>query len=149
MEKVTKLTSRPWYDWAEFDFAEEDEEEDIQPAHIKAFMDLRNLPVHNQLNRQPGIYAMVEKACMNPDPREEEMSELWQPYMKEEDDDGTTRTDIVNVNQLVGPCCLIPDVANENTRAYLKMVPMWEWSHHFERWLLEEGDERNFDEQQE
>ena len=93
---------------------------------------------------------MVERAVINKE--EDNMSNLWHHYKKLEPGNpeleshnlhinSHSKMELINVNKLVGPAVLIPDLAHSNKRAYLWMVPVWEWAHMF--------NERNFDKQQE
>ena len=36
---------------------------------------------------------------------------------------------------LAAPAVVVPDLANDNKRAYLRMLPRWQWALQFEDWL--------------
>ena len=78
--------------------------------------------------KEPGIYALVETTHLNPDMMELRRSELWEPWVKT----CCSHTDfaamhnnmeLVNTARLSGPAVLIPDLDNEDKRAYLRLVP--------------------------
>jgi hypothetical protein len=142
----------PWYDWAIFDLSEDtpdDQNEAFVPAQIEAFMDLTDLPEENDLDMVPGIYAIAERARMSTDYDELGRAEMWEPWKK----DPTTSTDLppgaskmsfLNINKIVSPAVLIPDVGNKNKRAYLRLVSKSAWAKLFDEWLAS-PHQRTFD----
>ena len=42
---------------------------------------------------------------------------------------------LVNLNKLRLPTVVVADLDNRNKRAYLRLVPMWQWPLMFEDWL--------------
>jgi hypothetical protein len=146
----------PWHDWAMFDLSSHKnrEDQDWNPAQMKAFIDLRELSLEASqiLNTEPGIYAIIEPTVENPDPNEEGQSELFTPWMKEASTEpgmeGTfNNVELANVNLIGAPAIVVPDLDNENNRAYLRMVPKSQWAVLFEEWL-EKPHTREFDRKQ-
>ena len=146
----------PWHDWAIFDLStpKEPNERNYVPGQIKCLIDLRKLPVesYDKVKKEPGIYALVETAIMNEDPNELGLSEIFEPWIKEpqrrpEYADQFNRLEMVNVQKIIGPAILIPDLDNPDRRAYLKMSPMSTWADDFNEWLNTEHT-RDFDQPQ-
>jgi hypothetical protein len=42
---------------------------------------------------------------------------------------------LLNVNTIMGPFVVIPDLDNKNTRAYLRLMPRHLWGEMFDEWL--------------
>ena len=82
----------------------------------------------------------MEIATPNPSDAEQRRSELFSPWLKKPSDipefaESHNLLHLVNINKLGAPAVVVPDLANENKRAYLRMLPMWQWALHFEDWL--------------
>ena len=139
-----------WHDWADFD-----DDPNSHCGQMFGFVDLRDMTPTDEWGEPPGVCALVEKAFPNPDKTEIDRSDLWEPHIKERRDplDGEDHTKehndmrLINVNDILGPAALIPDLANTNKRAYLRMIPRCEWPRMFEMWL-QNPHERNFEEKQ-
>ena len=148
---------KPWHDWAMFRFREEEEgdnEDDpayfpddpnkdpaIRPAHIRCFIDLTMLPAQNTTRYSPSIYMITETVTRNRSEEEQIQSELFQPYVKNTQRKPGTNIDIakmevLSVEKMTGPACLIPDLDNKNARAILfHILLMTEWVNLFELWV--------------
>ncbi len=143
---------RPWQDWADFDDPPND---NSICGQFFGFVDLREMTPDPEWGEPPGIYALVEKAFPALDESEMELSDLWEPHIKEarepkpHEDQTKLYNDLhlLNVNLILGPAIVIPDLANRNKRAYLRMIPRCEWAGMFEDWL-QNPHERNFEEEQ-
>ncbi len=143
------MDGRPWFDWGMFDLAEDDS--DCVLGHIKCFLDLNKLPVPNADRLIPGMYAIVEYATPNTHPSEgTKKSTLFRPYIKtdtiaQEFAGGQhSQSRLVPLDRLVAPACVIPDLGNDNQRAYLRMLPRHTWADMFNDWLGE-TDTRMFE----
>ena len=129
----------PWNDWALIDWGEEGEHE-IVLGQLKAFVDLTDLPEAVGATL-PDAYVIFELAVPTKDPAEYHKSNLWEPWEKQPPNfpnfDPTVhhRTEIISINRILGPAVVVPDLGNENPRAYLKMVPISEWKFSFDDWL--------------
>lgn len=139
----------PWHDWAIFDLTAEDPDDNFVPAHIKQFVDLRDLPEVNDLDFVPGIYALAEKASFNTDYMEFGWSELWESWIKAPSTvsgmpDNCSDMSLLNIDTIISPAVLIPDMGNRNPRAYLRLVPKTSWGNLFTKWL-EQPHRREFD----
>lgn len=125
---------KPWNDWSWFDI-----DNDVRPAQIQCYIDLRQLPPSEDPSMPPGIYALAEPASWVDDPNEQHGSQLFVPYRKDRcqsRDDGEINTlRVLNVNSMRGSTVLIPDLDHEDKSAYLQMIPMSEWADSFEDWL--------------
>jgi hypothetical protein len=51
---------------------------------------------------------------------------------------------IVNIDRIVGPAFLVPDLGNPKRGAYLQLLPMSGWADLFNKWLAQPHT-RNFD----
>lgn len=135
---------RPNYNWAQFQ---------INGAfcigQMKAFIDFRELPSENNLHFPPGVYILVEPATRSSIAEEQRLSELFEPWVKTPctvGGFGETHNDMlaVHIDQLRLPSVVVPDLGNANKRAYLRMVPRWQWPLMFEDWL-EQPHRREWD----
>lgn len=128
---------RPWYDWAMCWCGEEIEgfEQHINPVHIRCFVDLTGLPVENNTRYSPGVYMIVEPTRLTPVREELEMSDLLIPFVKDAGQHSANKMDVFSVNRIVGPAAVIPDVGNENGRAYLRVRPVEDWAVLFQNWV--------------
>ena len=111
------------------------------------------MPEDNVLSGfKPGIYAIVELAFRNPEPEEQGLCQLFEPWIKLPNTEPnlaeeTSAHRLVNLTRLRSPCVVVPDLANPNKRAYLRMVPVSQWPLHFDDYL-EEPHKRYYDEDQ-
>jgi len=150
------LQGAPWEDYAMFDLSLPDNPSfrSLVPAQIKAFLDLRDLPVApNKTDYVPGMYAVLEPLYANPDVAEQAFGLLWQPFKKKPNDIGSLAEKkineqiVVNLDRLRSPTVVVPDPDNHNKRAYLRMVPRSQWPFLFEHWLKAD-DTREFEDDQ-
>ena len=90
---------------------------------------------------EPDGYVIFEMAVPTADPAEHHKSNLWEPWEKRPSNfDGFDptlhhRTEIISIQRILGPAVVVPDLGNENPRAYLRMVPISEWKFSFDDWL--------------
>ena len=142
---------KPCYHWAEFDFNRAGQQDQIFPAQMKAFVDGRNLPQDNGIGLEAGIYALVQKALPNEDQEDVGMeTDLWTAYVKAPIiDDGYSfgGLQLVNIDRINEPAILIPDLDNDNSRAFLRLLPRKYWAGIFADWV-DADHERNFEEAQ-
>jgi hypothetical protein len=131
----------PWNDWGMFDLStpENPNFRDYVPAQIKCFIDLTMLPDGNGVY-EPGMYAVIEEAHRNPEPEEQFICDLWEPFIKlphyeQELTNTHCAPTLVHLKTLRAPCIVVPDLGNKNPRAYLRMLPRREWAEHFDDWL--------------
>jgi hypothetical protein len=145
----------PWYDWAIFDMTtfliSTDPADNHVPCQLKCFVDLQNITLANneQVEFTPGIYVFAEPARINNDPTELGMSEIWSSWTKSPSAlaqyaNDYNKVHLLNIEDITGPTIVIPDLDNENKRAYLKMSALATWADEFEDWLNEEHT-RQFD----
>ena len=130
----------PWNDWGVFEWSTEPGQPRIVLGQMKCFIDLRKLPDHYDGELEPGIYTMMEIATRNSDGNEQRRSDLFEPWVKKPSDLGPgwnqhCKLELVSIDQLRLPAVVVPDLANPNKRAYLRMVPIWQWEHMFDDWL--------------
>ena len=138
---------KPWCSWAIFDLSVSEEQrwQRNMPCQIKAFVDFSQLPpeAESSVGLSPGVYALVEVTCPNPDIQEHRRSKLWCPILKK----ATTMTsfantnclmDLVSIDQLRGPATVVPDHGNEDNRAFLRLVRPTMWKDLFNEWLRAE-----------
>ena len=125
---------KPWNDWSWFEMDNE-----VRPAQIQCYIDLRRLPAAEDPSMPPGIYALVEPASWISDPDEQHGSQFFVPHRKDRcqvPDDGEINTlRMLNVESMRGSTVLIPDLDHKDNSAYLQMVPMSEWADSFEDWI--------------
>ena len=160
---------KQWHDWAMFRFRDDedgDNEDDpsgflhndtqknpaIMPAQICCFIDLTELPAENSTKFTPTIYMICETVTRNTADSEQIRSELFQPYIKTTQQNAATNTEftrmqVLSLENMVGPACVIPDLDNTNPRAYIRVLPMTEWANQFELWV-NDPHTREFDEPQ-
>jgi hypothetical protein len=131
----------PWNDWGMFDLSKPDtpNHRDYVPAQMKCFIDLTKLPADNDVY-EPGMYCILEEAYYSPEPDEQFICKLWEPFIKKphhelELSQEHCYSNIVNLNRLRAPCVVVPDLGNANPRAYLRMLPRREWADQFDDWL--------------
>lgn len=133
-----RYRGKAWRDWVMIDWGDEG---GILPAQVWIYVDLRN--IQPNLAYEPGIYAVIESAKKNNDKAENDLSEIFKPYIKE-----TTKIHangkidrqfyLVDVDTFYEPTVMIPDVGNKNKAAFLRMIPKTKWSELFSEWLAEE-----------
>ena len=143
---------KPWFDWAYFDHGDapnadssaiNDETEGSRyfPGHIRGFIDLRPLPDVNNTQYDATTYCIVEPTEVNKDEKELEVtSELFRAFLKKQymPCGGSTmanKLQLMPIRRLVGPCCVIPDLANERNCAYLRVHSPSKWADLFILWL--------------
>ena len=126
----------PWNDWGMFRWSEELGEHRFVLGHMKCFMDLRHWPEYQE------ICILMEIATPTVAANQVRKSRIFEPWVKEESDiedffgnPKYSQIELVPVLQLAGPAVVVPDLANDNERAYLRMVQMWEWADSFNDWL--------------
>ena len=93
-----------------------------------------------------------ETVTRNTADSEQIRSELFQPYIKNTQQNAATNTEftrmqVLSLENMVGPACVIPDLDNTNPRAYIRVLPMTEWANQFELWV-NDPHTREFDEPQ-
>jgi hypothetical protein len=148
----------PWFDWAIFDLSSLEnfpDDSNHVPCQLKCFIDLRNIPrdVADRINKLPGIYAMAEEATLDTSPAELERSEIWTLWTKKPcynlqlANAGSNQMTFLPTNCITGPTVVIPDLDNNDQRAYLKMSALATWADDFDDWLNEDHT-RQFDEAQ-
>ena len=129
---------KPWHDWAMIDWGDGQ----VLPGQISIFIDLRDVPVG--LRYEPSVYAVVESANPVLDKEEQELSQIFQPYIKEMKEGTDERSFyLVDVGAFYSPTCMIPDHGHENNAACLRLRPRSEWAAQFSDWL-ETPYERQF-----
>ena len=110
------------------------------------------LPAQNTTRYSPSIYMITKTVTRNRSEEEQIQSELFQPYVKNTQRKPGTNIDIakmevLSVEKMTGPACLIPDLDNKNARAFLRILPMTEWANLFELWVIDPHT-REFDQPQ-
>ena len=129
-----RFLGKPWRDWAMINWGE-----NIQlPGQIHCFVDLRDIP--QGLFYDPGIYAVIESADKNEDPEEIARGDLFVPYIKETDgtdNDGNVKRKfyLIDCDCFASTACLIPDLGNDDSCAFLRLLPRSEWTKQFIAWL--------------
>ena len=147
---------RSWHDWAIFDLSDDASmpQDFAIPhtfvlAHIKCFIDLRNAPTENFLLKEPGLYAIIEPAYPTSDEDEVRWSELLEPLHKKPSQllnakDDWNHQELVNLNRLLLPSAVFPDLQNPDKRSFLRIIPKRHWAGMFEDWL-ETEDYRKYE----
>ena len=128
------MLGKPWRDWVMIDWGNNI----ILPGQIWIFVDFRDVP--QNLLYEPGIYAVIESSDHNEDEEENDLCELFVPYIKETDgidEEGNIKRKfyLVDVESFHEPTVVIPDIGNENPAAMLRLRPKYEWSDQFVTWL--------------
>jgi hypothetical protein len=129
---------KQWYDWAMYRFGDGQDGFEYRhlPVHIKAFVDLRFLPDNNTTRYTAGMYFVAETTNLHPNREEIQRSDLIVPYMKKESaNGGQNKLELLRVDCIEGPTCLIPDLAHASKRAFLMVKPVSEWAGLFEMWV--------------
>ena len=136
-----RCLGKAWRDWVMVNWGTDG----ILPAQLWCFLDLRHLTRNHLVHGLPvtaGVYAVAECAFENEDEEEKNLSALYVPYTKETtlNPDGSIsrRFYLVDVNAFYSTACIIPDIGNENTSAYLRLLPKADWSDQFSEWLRSE-----------
>ncbi len=129
-------------DWAMFDLRTPDNPTlDHVACHIKCFIDLRNLPMDSEdFEFEAGMYALVDVGHRNPDPNEQGLCDMVEPWMKLPSKvpglrDRFHQMQLVNVKRLLCPAIVVADLDNVNPRAQMRLTPRSLWAHMFEDWL--------------
>ena len=135
-----------WNDWAIVDWG------DYQlPCEIWCFVDLSWLDDAFSLEFegvqvQKGVYAVVECGLPTPEEGEEDeeiyatKSDLFQPFLKEVEmkEDGTMADRVfylADVEAIVEPVCVVPDVGSDYIARYFRVTPRREWANLFINWV--------------
>ena len=128
---------KPWYDWARMQLAEPPEGFNplIVPVQVRGFVDLTFLPVNNTTIYSPGIHLLMEPTRLNPDGQDIQRSDLFLPYLKDENYNLVLKMAVLPIEWLHGPACVIPDLSHPTKRAFLSVRPMSEWAVLFENWV--------------
>ena len=128
---------KPWYDWAKMQLSQPPDGFDplIVPVQIRGFVDLTFLPVNNTTIYSPAIHLLVEPTRLNPDLQDVRRSDLFVPYLKDENCNSVLKMAVLPVSWLHGPACVIPDLAHPTKRAFLSVRRMSEWAVLFENWV--------------
>ena len=154
------IAGKPWHDWAVLNLEGinlpplwDGKDLTYIPSQIKCIFDFTGLENDNGLDMEPSIYALIEPMCPNDDDEfEATASDLFESWKK-----GPSNTELESGNYIVivdlmerilEPTTVIPDLDNDCDRAYLRMLPLCQWSSVFEEWL-EADHTRDFDEPQE
>ena len=132
-----------WYDWGIFQWGDEVGTHEYVLGQMKCFVDLRDLPDDHECDIEPGIYTVVEIATPNPIVEAAIKSQLFNSYIKKPSEYDQfeylntpyNKIDFLPIHRLVSPAVVVPDLENDNKRAYLRMVPMWQWGQMFNDWL--------------
>lgn len=135
------MEGKPWHDWALFDLSTErrPNHNKCVPCHLKAIVDLRDLP--SQASNTPGTYVIAEPAYMSTLNHELGRSELWSAWVKDPANpehglpESANKTLLIHTKKLLAPTAVIPDIGNNNTRAYLRLLPRSQWGHLFNEWI--------------
>ncbi len=136
-----------WNDWAMFDWGNYGQ----LACEIWCFVDLSDFPVGVTVQFfgstvHPGVYAVVESttACPNNDIHGNLINdlELFTPIIKEVDfdEDGdicACRFWLADVEAIVEPVCVIPDIGNTNRARYFGVLPRKDWANQFKSWLMQ------------
>ena len=136
---------KPWHDWGLFKYEDASTgEESILPAHIRSFLDLRDIGNGNRTEYKPGIYLIVETVRSNLTAQEAEIaSEIFVPYLKNHRRiPNTPRWEramhVWHLDKLLGPTAVIPDVGNGNPNAFLLVKSPKQWGEDLSAWINEE-----------
>ena len=141
-----------WNDWAIIDWGTGRYGGQF-PAEIWCFVDLSDSPAgfrtnFAQCSLERGVYAVVESSTDCPNVlverdcgvRPKNESKLFKPIIKEVDSisaDGSVQRKfyLANVEAIVGPVCVVPDIGNANKARYFQLLPKSEWADRFKRWV--------------
>ena len=128
---------KPWYDWAKMQLTEPPEgfEPRVVPVQIRGFVDLTFLPPNNTSIYSPAIHLLVEPTRLNPDLQDVRRSDLFVPYLKDENYKSVLKMAVLPVGWVHGPACVIPDLSHGTKRGFLSVRQMSEWAILFENWV--------------
>lgn len=131
---------KPWYDWsiARVGPVIEGFEQRKVPVQIRAFVDLTALPPENETKYKPGFYMIVEPSRLNADMDELKRSDLFVSYLKETDNNGGIKREILPIENIESVACVIPDIAHQSKRAFFRVRPLSQWAEFFESWVASE-----------
>ena len=136
---------KAWHDWGLFKCEDQSTgEESILPAHIRSFVDLRDIGNGNRTQCKPGIYLIVETVRSNGAQQETEIaSEIFVPYLKNHRRIPHTQrwerhVHCWHLDRLIGPTAVIPDVGNSNPNAFLLVRSPNQWADDLSAWINEE-----------
>ena len=117
------------------------------PCQLLCFVDLTGLPDHQEIGFEPGMYCVGEPATEVKPEAGEWPSDLFEPFVKDSKTIlGSTKhaTNFWSCDQILEPTSLIPDLDHEDSRAFLRVVPRWQWAELFEQYI-QQPHERSFD----
>lgn len=140
----------PWRDWAMINWGDPDEYGygDL-PCQIWCFVIIDGLPEpdsedadsegagieYGGIFLENGTYAVVEFAKWDPNPDEVSMSDLFIPMNKVVGRDGKRRFYLADVDSIVSPMCVVPDIGCKGGRRYFQVCPRSEWVKLFIGWV--------------
>ena len=114
-------------------------------------MDLTHVPKENNLsnndgNMVPGFYAIIEPAWRNPAVEEQGLSQLVECWIKKEEPNPKLKgtacapsvSQLVNLDKLLSPLVVVPDLDNTNPRAYLRVLSRSLWAGVYEDYLVDD-----------
>ena len=107
----------------------------VVPVQLRGFVDLRELPADNPTNYVPGMHMVTEPTRLTPEADEIKLSDLFVPYTKDEGTIGPNRIELLSIDRIIQPACVVPDVGHANKRAFLRVRPVSEWASWFVRWV--------------
>ena len=109
------------------------------PCHVRAFADLRDLPVNNGTEFMPTVYALVEFATIGGNTNEPWMhSDLFSQYYKELDPLGVPKKEWTPVDWFLECITVIDDVGSAHRGAVLRVSGRKNWPGMFQRFIERE-----------
>ena len=139
-----------WRDWALIDWGdEEDGGYGKLPGHIQCFVTLEGIDDDPDARRtkfggihlENGTYAVIESAHWVTEEKEVMLSDLFVPLQKDAKVDKKTgevlkrRFFLADVDAIVSPLCVVPDIGAKPSCKYFKVKPRSEWVEEFLLWL--------------
>ena len=125
---------KPWYDWAMMPNG--------LPAHIKCFIDLRELPLLGNDTRYESTVYMIQE-CVSPnlsinesgESEWDHKSDLFVPLIKVINPlilpVKESQLRLKPVSDIVGPACVMPDLDSPETGAFFRVKSPSEWGQLF------------------
>ena len=141
--------SGPWRDWAMINWGDPDDGGygDL-PCQIWCFVIIEGLSEPDDSDSdtealrikyggiwlENQVFAVVESAGWDPDHREITMSDLFHPILK---DIGRSkrRFYLANVDAIVSPMCVVPDIGCKGKNRYFQVEPRSQWVEQFVSWV--------------
>ena len=132
----------PWRGWALLDWGRG---YGTLPVHIWAFIELNGIPENSRIEHG-GIYladgtdAVVESSTISEDEDQLKMSDIFLPIIKDignTDEEGQVTERVfylADVEAIVGPCCVIPDIGGAPNH-YFQVKARSQWVEDFIAWL--------------